>query len=109
MPAATRPTRSWVGPIQVPASPSDRPLRSATARSVMRSAKHGRAVQRELENPMAANIGDCDLLVIGSGAGGLSAAVTAASLGLDVVLIEKEAQLGGTTAWSGGWMWIPRN
>lgn len=52
---------------------------------------------------------DCDLLVIGSGAGGLSAAVTGASLGLDVVLIEKAAQLGGTTAWSGGWMWIPRN
>ncbi|WGD49416.1 FAD-dependent oxidoreductase [Bradyrhizobium sp. CB1650] len=51
----------------------------------------------------------CDLLVIGSGAAGLSTAVTAAVLGLDVVLIEKEAQLGGTTAWSGGWMWIPRN
>lgn len=52
---------------------------------------------------------DCDLLVIGSGAGGLSTAVTAAVLGLDVVVVEKEAQLGGTTAWSGGWMWIPRN
>ncbi len=52
---------------------------------------------------------DCDLLVIGSGAGGLSAAVTAAHLGLKVVVAEKEAQFGGTTAWSGGWMWIPRN
>ncbi|WFU43333.1 FAD-dependent oxidoreductase [Bradyrhizobium sp. CB82] len=52
---------------------------------------------------------NCDLLVIGSGAGGLAAAVTGASLGLDVIVIEKEAQLGGTTAWSGGWMWIPRN
>jgi succinate dehydrogenase/fumarate reductase flavoprotein subunit len=51
----------------------------------------------------------CDLLVIGSGAGGLSAAVTAAHLGLKVIVIEKEAQYGGTTAWSGGWMWIPRN
>ncbi len=51
----------------------------------------------------------CDLLVIGSGAGGLSAAVTAAHLGLKVVVIEKEPLLGGTTAWSGGWMWIPRN
>ena len=50
-----------------------------------------------------------DLLVIGSGAGGLSAAVTAAHLGLKVLVLEKEAQYGGTTAWSGGWMWIPRN
>jgi succinate dehydrogenase/fumarate reductase flavoprotein subunit len=51
----------------------------------------------------------CDLLVIGSGAGGLSAAVTAAHLGLKVILLEKSPLLGGTTAWSGGWMWIPRN
>ncbi|MGB6007156.1 FAD-dependent oxidoreductase [Castellaniella sp.] len=51
----------------------------------------------------------CDLLVIGSGAGGLSAAVTAATLGLKVVVLEKEPVFGGTSAWSGGWMWIPRN
>lgn len=53
--------------------------------------------------------GACDLLVIGSGAGGLSAAVTAAARGLDVIVIEKEAVVGGTSAWSGGWLWIPRN
>ena len=51
----------------------------------------------------------CDLLVIGSGAGGLSAAVTAAHQGLKVLVVEKETHYGGTTAWSGGWMWIPRN
>jgi succinate dehydrogenase/fumarate reductase flavoprotein subunit len=51
----------------------------------------------------------CDLLVVGSGAGGLAAAVTAAHLGLSVVVVEKEDHFGGTTAWSGGWMWIPRN
>lgn len=50
-----------------------------------------------------------DLLVVGSGAGGLSAAVTAAHLGLKVLVVEKDAQYGGTTAWSGGWIWIPRN
>lgn len=50
-----------------------------------------------------------DLLVIGSGAAGLSAAVTAAHLGLKVAVLEKEPVLGGTSAWSGGWMWIPRN
>ena len=51
---------------------------------------------------------DCDLLVIGSGAGGLSAAVTTAHLGLKVIVAEKDPQFGGTTAWSGGWMWLPR-
>ncbi len=50
-----------------------------------------------------------EVLVLGSGAGGLSAAVTAAHLGLRVTVIEKAERLGGTTAWSGGWMWIPRN
>ena len=44
----------------------------------------------------------CDLLVIGSGASGLSAAVTAAHHGLKVVLVEKDPVFGGATAWSGG-------
>ncbi len=52
---------------------------------------------------------ECDLLVVGSGAGGLSTAVTAAWHGLKVILAEKEPVFGGTTAWSGGWMWAPRN
>ncbi len=52
---------------------------------------------------------DCDLLIAGSGAGALSTAVTAGHLGLKVIVVEKDPQLGGTTAWSGGWMWIPRN
>lgn len=51
----------------------------------------------------------CDLLVVGSGAGGLATAVTAAQLGLKVIVVEKAACYGGTTAWSGGWMWIPCN
>jgi succinate dehydrogenase/fumarate reductase flavoprotein subunit len=49
------------------------------------------------------------MIVVGSGAGGLSAAVVAARLGLSVLVLEKEALVGGTTAWSGGWMWVPRN
>ena len=58
--------------------------------------------------PTCSNI-DCDLLVVGSGAGGLSVAVTAAVLGMKVIIAEKDAEYGGTTAWSGGWLWIPRN
>ena len=52
---------------------------------------------------------ECDLLVIGSGASGLAAAVTAAHHGLKVVVVEKDAVFGGATAWSGGWMWVPGN
>jgi succinate dehydrogenase/fumarate reductase flavoprotein subunit len=51
----------------------------------------------------------CDLLVIGAGAGGLAAAVTAAFHGLSVIVAEKTESFGGTTAWSGGWLWIPGN
>lgn len=51
----------------------------------------------------------CDVLVIGSGAGGLSTAITAAKHGLEVVVIEKEPVFGGTTAFSGGVLWIPCN
>lgn len=52
---------------------------------------------------------ECDLLVVGSGAAGLSAAVTAAWHGLKVVVVEKESVFGGASAWSGGWMWVPGN
>lgn len=51
----------------------------------------------------------CDVLVIGSGAGGLSTAITAKKQGLDVIVVEKEACFGGTTAFSGGVLWIPGN
>ena len=50
-----------------------------------------------------------DLIVVGSGAGGLAAAVTAGALGLRVLVLEKDAVLGGISAWSGGWLWVPGN
>jgi succinate dehydrogenase/fumarate reductase flavoprotein subunit len=49
----------------------------------------------------------CDLVVVGSGAAGLATAITAKKRGLDVIVLEKEAVFGGTTALSGGVLWIP--
>ncbi|GAA1196121.1 FAD-dependent oxidoreductase [Prauserella alba] len=50
-----------------------------------------------------------DVVVVGAGAGGLSAAVTAAHRGLRVTVLERDEVCGGATAWSGGWMWTPGN
>src|SRR3569623_3006801 len=50
---------------------------------------------------------ECDVLVAGSGASGMAAAITARARGLDVLIVEKEPRYGGTTARSGGWPWIP--
>ena len=50
---------------------------------------------------------ECDALVVGSGCAGMAAAVTAGHHGLNVLIVEKEPRFGGTTARSGGWLWIP--
>lgn len=50
-----------------------------------------------------------DVVVLGSGAAGLTAAFVAASKGLAVGLFEKSGELGGTSAWSGGQVWVPNN
>jgi succinate dehydrogenase/fumarate reductase flavoprotein subunit len=50
---------------------------------------------------------EVDLLVIGAGAGGMTAALSGAIAGLSVLLCEKTAMVGGTTSTSGGTTWIP--
>lgn len=50
-----------------------------------------------------------DVVVVGSGAGGMATALTAAIHGLSVLVLEKAAKLGGSTAVSGGAVWIPNN
>lgn len=52
---------------------------------------------------------EADIVFIGSGAGGLTTAVVCAKLGIEVIVLEKTGSLGGTTALSGGGLWIPGN
>lgn len=50
-----------------------------------------------------------DFVVVGSGGGGMAAALTAADTGLSTVVVEKASLYGGTTGISGGGIWIPNN
>ena len=50
-----------------------------------------------------------DVVVVGSGAAGMTAALTAAHHGLRAVVVEKAETFGGSTARSGGALWVPGN
>ena len=50
-----------------------------------------------------------DVVVVGSGAAGMTAALTAAHHGLRPLVIEKTDRFGGSTARSGGGLWLPGN
>lgn len=50
-----------------------------------------------------------EVVILGTGGSGLTAALAAHDSGAEVTVYEKHDQVGGTTAWSGGMIWVPNN
>ncbi|SFW92214.1 3-oxosteroid 1-dehydrogenase [Amycolatopsis australiensis] len=84
-----------------------------TRRQILRgtAAGVGLAVTSGLATPASAAppAGEYDVVVAGSGAAGMTAALTAAKRGLSVVVLEKAPTFGGSAARSGAGIWIPNN
>lgn len=72
----------------------------------MTSAKGDRAMCPRPASPLQSEE-EFDVVVLGAGAGGMTAACVAAVEGLDTLLLEKTRYVGGTTAISGGMVWTP--
>ncbi len=87
-------------PVASPASPSSGPPASSAEASAAAAASAASAATPSGASPAAAAVNppadtDCDVLVLGGGPGGYSAAFRAADLGLKVILVERYAELGG--------------
>src|ERR1035437_8858880 len=60
-------------------------------------------------NTSTSDTTEYDVIVVGSGAGAMLSAARAHDLGLSVLVVEKSDKCGGTSAISGGAIWIPNN
>jgi succinate dehydrogenase/fumarate reductase flavoprotein subunit len=65
--------------------------------------------ERAVSAPEATPVAEYDLVVLGAGAAGMTAALVGSLEGLRTLLVEHDARLGGTTARSSGTVWIPDN
>lgn len=88
----------------MPVSPSRRQVLQGAA-----SAALSTSVMGSFSTPAQAAENTFDVIVIGSGAAGMTAALSAAKRGLRVVVIEKADKFGGSTARSGAGIWIRNN
>ncbi|MGE0805185.1 MAG: FAD-dependent oxidoreductase [Burkholderiaceae bacterium] len=88
---------------------SDRKSSSAHDDAVDSAGSAGADAAAAADADAAAAADAVDLVVVGSGVSGFVAAIVADALGLNVLLLEKDAQVGGTSALSGGLGWLPGN
>lgn len=66
-------------------------------------------IKQDKRDSMSTTTHETDVLVIGSGAGALTAAISARDHGAEVLVIEKTDRIGGTSAMSGGVLWLPNS
>lgn len=85
--------------------PSRRTVLAGTGAGVLAAAVP-RAAARAADG---APLGEYDVVVVGSGAAGMTAALTAAKRGLSVLVVEKAPTFGGSAARSGAGIWLPNN
>ncbi|OKK17441.1 3-ketosteroid-delta-1-dehydrogenase [Streptomyces sp. CB00455] len=100
-----------------PASPSSSPSAATSRRTVLAGAGAGVLAAGVLPASAARAegaqdgplLGEYDVVVVGSGASGMTAALTAAARGLSVLVVEKAPTFGGSAARSGAGIWLPNN
>ncbi|RSS60417.1 3-oxosteroid 1-dehydrogenase [Streptomyces sp. WAC06614] len=89
------------------ARPSRRSVLAGTGAGVLAAGLPAAAARAAGVAP--AVLGEYDVVVVGSGAAGMTAALTAAKRGLSVVVVEKAPTFGGSAARSGAGIWLPNN
>ncbi|MFD4504557.1 3-oxosteroid 1-dehydrogenase [Streptomyces sp. NPDC058457] len=92
--------------MSVSARPTRRQVLGTTAATGLALAAGARGVASGADLPV---LGTYDVVVVGAGAAGMTAALTAAAQGLSCVVVEKAATFGGSAARSGAGIWIPGN
>lgn len=86
--------------------PSRRTVLAGTGAGVLAATVLPGATARAADGPA---LGEYDVVVVGSGAAGMTAALTAAKRGLSVLVVEKAPTFGGSAARSGAGIWLPNN
>ncbi|MEU9236199.1 3-oxosteroid 1-dehydrogenase [Streptomyces subrutilus] len=89
--------------------PSRRSVLAGTGAGVLAATVLPTAAARADGAQAGPSLGEYDVVVVGSGAAGMTAALTAAKRGLSVLVVEKAPTFGGSAARSGAGIWLPNN